>query len=120
MSETVSTEDLDNALRQSGLVIEARYVEPLAQYCQLLWKLNRQLNLTRHTDYQVFVARDIVDSLQLSTLVHPGERVLDIGSGGGVPGVVLCILRPDVDVTLCESVGKRQDALQLICNELRL
>ena len=52
----------------------------------------RKLNLTRHTDYEKFVSRDVVDSRQLEQFLEPGERIVDVGTGGGVPGVVLSIL----------------------------
>ena len=46
--------------------------------------------------------------------------MLDVGSGGGVPGIPLAILRPDVSVSLCESVGKKANALQAIVSEMKL
>ena len=49
-----------------------------------------------------------------------GEKVLDVGTGGGVPGVVLAIVRDDLDVTLCESVGKKAKAVADIVERLRL
>jgi len=52
--------------------------------------------------------------------LHPNEDVLDIGSGGGVPGILLAILRPDLRLTLAESVGKKAQALEDILAELAL
>ena len=94
--------------------------QQLEHYCQLLWSRNRQLNLTRHTDYEKFVSRDLLDSLQLSALIPPGLEVLDVGSGGGVPGIVLSILRPDLDISLAESVTKKALALNQIVEQLKL
>ena len=67
-----------------------------------------------------FVDRDVVDSYQLSQLLEQGERVLDVGTGGGVPGVVLAILRPDLSVSLCESTQKKARAVEAIVSELGL
>lgn len=80
-------------------------------YCQILWELNKHINLTRHTTYEKFVSRDLYDAIQLSKLIPEGKEVLDVGSGGGVPGVLLAIIRPDLQVTLAESVGKKASAL---------
>ena len=79
----------------------------IQQYCVLLWHKNQQVNLTRHTDWDKFVSRDLVDTLQISSLIEQGSEVLDVGSGGGVPGLLLAILRPDLEVSLAESVGKK-------------
>jgi 16S rRNA (guanine527-N7)-methyltransferase len=92
----------------------------LQEYVQRLWAWNEKLNLTRHTDYEKFVARDLRDTLELSKLLHPEEEVLDVGTGGGVPGVVLAIIRPDLRVTLCESVGKKAQAVQEMVQGLGL
>jgi 16S rRNA (guanine527-N7)-methyltransferase len=82
----------------------------LGRYCELLWDWNAKINLTRHTDWEKFVARDLVDSLAFAEFLEPGEKVLDVGTGGGVPGVVLSVLRPDLNVWLSESVGKKARA----------
>ena len=95
-------------------------VARLEQYCRLLWEWNAKLNLTRHTDYDKFVARDLVDSLAFARFLEPDEKVLDVGTGGGVPGVVLAIVRPDLAVTLCESVAKRARAVAEIVAGLDL
>lgn len=93
---------------------------PLKHYCQQLWEINKTLNLTRHTTYEKFVTRDLLDSVELSKLIPTGKEVLDVGSGGGVPGIVLAILRPDLQMTLTESVGKKAAALGEIAESLGL
>ncbi len=85
-----------------------------------MWAWNEKLNLTRHTDYERFVARDVVDSLALEPFLDSGARVLDVGTGGGVPGVVLAIVRPDLEVALCDSVAKKAKAVQEIVQEAKL
>ena len=92
----------------------------LSAYCDALWQANETVNLTRHTTYEKFVTRDLVDTIQVSRLIPAGREVLDMGSGGGVPGMVLAILRPDLEVTLSESVGKKCVALQAIAKEIKL
>ena len=90
------------------------------QYCVLLWVKNEQMNLTRHTTWDQFVSRDLMDTLQLSPLIPSGSLVLDVGSGGGVPGLLLAILRPDLKLTLTESVGKKAAALGEFASALDL
>ena len=95
-------------------------VEALDRYCRALWTWNEKLNLTRHTDYEKFVTRDVVDSLALEPFLDSGAAVLDVGTGGGVPGVVLAIVRPDLDVALCDSVAKKAKAAEAIVAEIGL
>jgi 16S rRNA (guanine527-N7)-methyltransferase len=92
----------------------------LERYCELLWQWNEKINLTRHTDYEKFVDRDLVDSLAFAEFLKPGEKVLDVGSGGGVPGVVLAIVRADLRISLVDSVGKKAKALSDIVQRLGL
>jgi len=93
---------------------------PLAQYCLLVWDWNTKVNLTRHTTPELFVKRDLLDSVALAKLLRPNEEVLDIGTGGGVPGILVAILRPDVQVTLCDSVAKKAKIAQDIVDRLGL
>ena len=103
-----------------GLSVTDSQTPRLAQYCRLLWDWNSRLNLTRHTDWELFVTRDLLDTIRLAEHVPNGADVLDVGSGGGVPGIVLAILRPDLKVSLCESVGKKVLALQSIVEAMCL
>lgn len=110
--------DLESALQRFRIELPAPACDGLRRYCTLLWDHNQRINLTRHTDWDQFVSRDLVDTLQLSALIRSGERILDIGSGGGVPGMVLALLRPDLKVTLCESVGKKARVLAAMVTAL--
>ena len=92
----------------------------LQRYCALLWEWNAKINLTRHTTYEKFVTRDLVDSLAFAEFLEPSERILDVGTGGGVPGVVLAVVRPDLSVALCESVGKKARAVADVVEQLGL
>jgi 16S rRNA (guanine527-N7)-methyltransferase len=122
MSDKGSDADdtLTAALARGALELPPAQVELLEKYCRLLWDWNTKLNLTRHTDYEKFVGRDLVDSLQLAAHLRPGEEVLDVGTGGGVPGMVLAIVRPDLQVALCDSVGKKARVVESMVKDLGL
>jgi 16S rRNA (guanine527-N7)-methyltransferase len=115
-----ATPSFSEELAREHIDLPAEQVERLERYCRLLWDWNEKLNLTRHTDFHKFVVRDLVDTLVFSRHLAPGERLLDVGTGGGVPGVVLAIVRPDLKVTLSESVGKKARAVREIIESLRL
>jgi 16S rRNA (guanine527-N7)-methyltransferase len=108
------------ALARHGITLPPEQVAALERYAQRLWDWNEKLNLTRHTTWDKFVARDVIDSLELAKLLAEGERVLDVGTGGGVPGAVIAILRADVKVTLCDSVAKKAKATEAIVHEAKI
>lgn len=103
-----------------GITVPPGAAERLASYAASLWAWNERLNLTRHTDVGRFVSRDIGDSAALLDHLAHGERVLDVGTGGGVPGVILAILRPDLRVELSDSVAKKARAVAEIVREAGL
>jgi 16S rRNA (guanine527-N7)-methyltransferase len=112
--------DLAAALRGSEIELTEAQIELLDRYRELLWKWNEQLNLTRHTTLEKFVARDVVDSWELAKLLQKRERILDVGTGGGVPGLILAICRPDLRVSVCESVQKKAKVVEAMVVELNL
>ena len=115
-----NSNELHDALTSAKIELPADQVEQLDQYCQLLWLWNEKLNLTRHTDYEKFVTRDVIDVLQIADLLEQEEEVLDVGSGGGVPGIILAIVRPDLQVSLCDSMAKKAKVLNAIVEDLNL
>ena len=116
----MSNDLLADALRRYGFSLSPSKVRRLDEYCQLLWTWNERLNLTRHTDHEKFVSRDLTDALALAEFLRAGERILDVGTGGGVPGIPLAILRPDLRVELCDATGKKTLAVSEILREMKL
>jgi 16S rRNA (guanine527-N7)-methyltransferase len=100
-----------------GIDVPAAATPGLAAYAASLWRWNERLNLTRHTDVEKFVSRDVADAAAITAHLAAGERVLDVGTGGGVPGVLLAIMRPDLRVELAESVAKKARAVAEILRE---
>lgn len=115
-----AAKSLAEAVQLFGIEIDDAALKGVDRYVKLLWDFNERINLTRHTDYSKFAARDLLDCVQLAALLHDGEEILDVGSGGGVPGVVLAILRPNLQISICDSVGKKAKVLKEIVKELDL
>jgi 16S rRNA (guanine527-N7)-methyltransferase len=114
------SESLQQAVELAGIELSPAVIEGVEAYCHVLWEWNKRLNLTRHTTYDLFVRRDLLDTLRLAAHVKESAEVLDIGTGGGVPGVLLAILRPDLTVSVCDSVKKKATAVSGIIGELEL
>jgi 16S rRNA (guanine(527)-N(7))-methyltransferase RsmG len=104
-----------------GVALDSHTRDLLLRYLTLLYEANQRVNLTRVPAEQA-VGRHLVDSLCLLAVYTPpeGARVLDIGTGAGLPGVPLAIVRPDLRLTLLDSHGKTVQFLQEVCAVLEL
>ncbi len=110
---------LADGLEQMGLVISQGQQEKLLDYLALLMKWNRAYNLTAIRDPNEMVPRQLLDSLSILPLIQ-GKRILDVGTGAGLPGVPLAICMPEVHFTLLDSNGKKTRFVQQSKMELGL
>ncbi len=108
-----------------GLPLAPAQFEQLLAYLALIQKWNKVYNLTAVRDPQEMLTLHLLDSL---TAVAPllrhtqgrPAKVLDVGSGGGLPGVVLAICRPELDVSCVDTVGKKAAFIQQVAATLKL
>ena len=112
-------EQLENGLREMRLVLPAAVQEKLLAYVTLLYKWNKTYSLTALKEQDKAVSHHLLDSLSILPFI-PAGRLLDVGSGGGTPGIPLAIARPDVAVTLLDSNTKKTAFLQQAAIELGL
>ena len=108
-----------------GLALSEGQLEQLLAYLALLQKWNRVYNLTAVRDPQDMLTHHLLDSLAAvgPLLRHTRARaakVLDVGSGGGLPGVVLAICRPELEVRCVDTVGKKAAFIQQVAASLKL
>lgn len=110
---------LEHGLAALGLPVPPVQQATLLAYAALLEKWNRTYNLTAVREASGIVALHLLDSLSILPFIDAGEgALLDVGSGGGLPGIPLAILRPQLSVTLTDSNSKktafqRQAAIEL-------
>lgn len=81
---------------------------------------NGQINVVSRKDAENMYERHILHSLAIAKLFRfqPGSQILDIGTGGGFPGLPLAVLHPDVDFWLVDSIGKKIKVVNEVCGEL--
>ena len=110
---------LVKGLAQLGLSDHA--VPQLEAYASLLLEKNKVMNLTAITQPDQVATLHLLDCaalLPLSPLA--GKTAIDVGTGAGLPGMVLALLTPDARFTLLDSLGKRIDFLQEVCDDMGL
>lgn len=97
---------LHDGLYQLRLQLDARVQTQLLEYVALLERWNETFNLTAVRDGDQMIARHILDALAIAPYVR-GARVLDIGTGAGLPGIPLALAYPDKQFTLLDSNSKK-------------
>jgi 16S rRNA (guanine527-N7)-methyltransferase len=110
---------LQQGLRDMNLDLTVPAREKLLIFLELLEKWNRAYNLTAVRDPEQMVPRHLLDSLSVLPHLH-GTRVLDIGTGAGLPGIPLAIARPDLGFTLLDSNAKKTRFATQATHELGL
>ena len=115
----MSTMTLAAGLTALGIALPEAAQLKLLAFRDLLLKWNRTYNLTALRDPQQAISHHLLDALAILPHVGAGT-LLDVGSGGGLPGIPLAIARPDLSVTLVDAVQKKATFLQQVAIELEL
>jgi 16S rRNA (guanine527-N7)-methyltransferase len=115
----IGTHELGRATAALGLALADTQVATLERYLDLLEKWNRVYNLTAIRERSRMVTHHLLDSLAVLPYVR-GPRVLDVGSGAGLPGIPLAVAGPALQVTLLESNHKKSAFLTQAVAELQL
>lgn len=110
---------LDALLQRADLSLSEQQKNSLLQYVELLHKWNKAYNLTSVRDPQEMLVRHILDSIVVAPYLQ-GDRFIDVGTGPGLPGIPLAIVRPSASFTLLDSLGKRVRFLRQVQHELKL
>jgi 16S rRNA (guanine527-N7)-methyltransferase len=111
---------LVNGIRELGLDLGQDRIDKLLDYLALLAKWNAIYNLTSVRDPVQMVTQHLLDSLAALPAFHGAVSVLDVGAGGGLPGIVLAIACPSMKVALIDTVHKKTAFLTQVKAELGL
>ena len=109
-----------------GVPLSEAQCDALLAYQALLIKWNQVYNLTAVRDPADMLTHHLLDSMAVLHPLkrylknHPAARLLDVGSGGGLPGVVLSVMLPQVSVTCVDAVGKKASFVRQVAAELKL
>lgn len=117
-------EDIKNRLGQlcgeEGIILSDTQLSQFQRYMELLVEWNQKMNLTAITDPEGVTVKHFFDSLLLLKAVElpQGASLIDVGTGAGFPGIPVAIARPDIKLTLLDSLNKRLVFLAEVCREL--
>ncbi|MDR1101612.1 MAG: 16S rRNA (guanine(527)-N(7))-methyltransferase RsmG [Clostridiales bacterium] len=109
---------LKSGAEQLGIILNAHQLSQFAQYYDLLSEYNRRFNLTRIIQKNDVIIKHFLDSLTAAAYIPQNAKVADVGTGAGFPGIPLKIARPDIELTLIDSLKKRVDFLEIVSEAL--
>lgn len=107
---------------ENGLTLSRDIYTKLDIYAEFLVKYNNNVNLTAITEPEEILIKHFIDSILLCKHVEIPENasIIDVGTGAGFPSVPLKIYRPDLKITLLDSLNKRINFLKLLCEKLEI
>ncbi len=90
------------------------------EYMQLLLEWNEKINLTAITEVDDIILKHFIDSLTIIKYIKGNDKIIDVGTGAGFPGIPIGIMNSNIDITLLDSLNKRINFLNEVCNKLEL
>ncbi len=105
-----------------GLNLSDSQAQQFVDYMSLLREWNEKINLTAITEPEEVITKHFLDSMSVyaTPYVKEGTSVIDVGTGAGFPGLVMKIAKPGIKLTLLDSLAKRLNFLQTVCEETNI
>jgi len=113
-------EILKSGSEQLGIELDNEKIEQLMTYSSMLKEWNEKINLTAITDDEGIATKHFLDSMSAICTGYVNSKVIDVGCGAGFPGLVLKIAKPEIELTLLDSLNKRINFLKEVSTELNL
>ena len=120
MDKKIFFEKMQENSKVLGFNFSVEQLEKFYKYMNLLIEWNEKMNLTAITEPNDIILKHFIDSITINKYIENSVKVVDVGTGAGFPGIPLSIIRPDLQITLVDSLNKRLIFLQEIKKELEL
>lgn len=112
---------LKEELEGFNIELGQNQLEVLIEYMRLILQINKQINLTRITDPKEFIDKHLIDSLTILPFIKKeNQNIIDVGTGGGFPGIPLAIAMPANKFVLMDSTAKKLKVVEQIAKELKI
>ena len=105
---------------KNNILFKEEKIKFFYDYMKYLLDWNEKINLTAIKEEKEFIVKHFVDSLSISEIVGDNKRIIDVGTGGGFPGIPLKLLNENLNVSLVDSVNKKIMVLNDIINKMKL
>ena len=115
-----NAEIIKSAFSKNNISLTQDALNKFEKFYELLIEYNNKFNLTAITNINEVATKHFVDSVLGADLITQHAKVLDIGCGAGFPSIPLAIMRPDLNLTLIDSVNKKISFIEEVINSLRL
>ncbi|MDY3929768.1 MAG: 16S rRNA (guanine(527)-N(7))-methyltransferase RsmG [Clostridia bacterium] len=118
--EIIMKEILKTGCSELGISITDKQTDELCRYAKLLVEWNEKMNLTAITDDFSVATKHFLDSISTLATGYVTGKTIDVGCGAGFPGLVLKIVKPEIQLTLLDSLNKRINFLNEVISELEI
>ena len=120
MEFEIFSEELEIAAKQIEIELTKEQIEKYYNYMNLLLEWNEKINLTAIIDPKEIILKHFVDSLTIAKYIKDDEKMIDVGTGAGFPGIPLSIVKENIDIVLLDSLNKRINFLEEVKENLKL
>ena len=112
--------ELKSKSEQININLENEQIKKFYEYMNLLLEWNEKFNLTAIVEPKEIILKHFIDSLTIEKYINEGNKIIDVGTGAGFPGIPLSIYKPEIDITLLDSLNKRIIFLQEVIEKLEM
>ena len=112
--------EIEKYANMISITLNEAQIEQFYDYMNLLLEWNEKINLTAITKPEEIILKHFIDSITIAKNIKKDAKIVDVGTGAGFPGIPLKIVRPDLQITLLDSLNKRIIFLNEVITQLKL